>query len=140
MKPLAYMNEPPSACYRPQCRPICPVRRANSATRRATFTSCSCWHWASSIWCWRRSFRELFVDPFIIMLTVPLSMTGALLALQLTGNTLNIYSQIGLITLVGLITKHGILLVRIRQSVARSGAGASREAVVETCELRLQPI
>ncbi|WP_343038643.1 efflux RND transporter permease subunit [Skermanella pratensis] len=52
---------------------------------------------------------ESFVDPFVIMLTVPLSMTGALLALYLSGGTLNVYSQIGLVTLVGLITKHGIL-------------------------------
>ena len=47
---------------------------------------------------------ESFVDPFIILITVPLTMLGALLALWLTGNTLNIYSQIGLITLVGLIS------------------------------------
>ena len=66
---------------------------------------------------------ESFVDPFIIMLTVPLSMTGALLALQLTGNTLNIYSQIGLITLVGLITKHGILLVEFANQLRDQGRG-----------------
>ena len=54
---------------------------------------------------------ESFIDPLIIMLTVPLSMTGALLALKLGGGTMNIYSQIGLVTLVGLITKHGILIV-----------------------------
>src|SRR5690606_607071 len=52
---------------------------------------------------------ESWRNPFIIMLSVPLSMTGALLALWLSGGTLSIYSQIGLITLVGLITKHGIL-------------------------------
>ena len=55
---------------------------------------------------------ESFIDPLIIMLTVPLSMTGALLALNLTGGTLNIYSQIGLVTLIGLISKHGILIVQ----------------------------
>ncbi len=49
---------------------------------------------------------ESFVDPIVILVTVPLSMTGALAALSLTGGTLNVYSQIGLITLVGLITKH----------------------------------
>src|SRR5690606_34677819 len=54
---------------------------------------------------------ESWRNPFVIMLSVPLSMTGALLALYLTGGTLSIYSQIGLITLVGLITKHGILIV-----------------------------
>ena len=64
---------------------------------------------------------ESFVDPFIIMLTVPLSMTGALLALKLTGGTLNIYSQIGLVTLVGLITKHGILIVEFANQLQRAG-------------------
>src|SRR5690606_33825599 len=54
---------------------------------------------------------ESFRDPVIIMLTVPLSMTGALGALYFAGGTLNVYSQIGLVTLVGLITKHGILIV-----------------------------
>ena len=76
---------------------------------------------------------ESFVDPLIIMFSVPLSMIGALLALQLTGGSLNVYSQIGLITLVGLVTKHGILIVeftnQLRQRgepmLMRSGAAAS---------------
>src|SRR3546814_5268492 len=54
---------------------------------------------------------ESFVDPLIIMVTVPLSMTGALLALKLTGGTINVLSQNGLVTLIGLITKHGIQMV-----------------------------
>ena len=54
---------------------------------------------------------ESFIDPFVIMLSVPMSMIGAFLALQWSGGSLNVYSQIGLITLVGLITKHGILIV-----------------------------
>ena len=54
---------------------------------------------------------ESFIDPLVIMVSVPLSMIGALLALQWSGGSLNVYSQIGLITLVGLITKHGILIV-----------------------------
>ncbi|MBL8311641.1 MAG: efflux RND transporter permease subunit [Burkholderiales bacterium] len=82
---------------------------------------------------------ESFIDPFIIILTVPLAMAGALLALQLTGNTLNIYSKIGLITLVGLITKHGILLVEFANQLRDQGRSI-REAVVEACELRLRPI
>ncbi|MGL4233040.1 MAG: efflux RND transporter permease subunit [Casimicrobium sp.] len=82
---------------------------------------------------------ESFVDPLIIMLTVPLSMTGALLALQLSGSTLNIYSQIGLITLVGLITKHGILIVEFANQLRDKGRNA-REAVIEAAELRLRPI
>jgi len=82
---------------------------------------------------------ESFVDPFIIMLTVPLSMAGALLALKLTGGTLNVYSQIGLVTLVGLITKHGILIVEFANQLQERGM-AKREAVIEAATLRLRPI
>ena len=82
---------------------------------------------------------ESFVDPFVIMLTVPLSMTGALLALWMTGGTLNVYSQIGLITLVGLITKHGILIVEFANQLQERGM-ALREAVIESATLRLRPI
>jgi multidrug efflux pump len=82
---------------------------------------------------------ESFIDPIIILLTVPLSMTGALAALWLTGGTLNVYSQIGLVTLVGLITKHGILIVEFANQ--RREAGASPiEAAVESAVLRLRPI
>ncbi|MFB0936488.1 MAG: efflux RND transporter permease subunit, partial [Propionivibrio sp.] len=82
---------------------------------------------------------ESFRDPFIIMLTVPLSMTGALLALLLSGGTLNVYSQIGLVTLVGLITKHGILIVEFANQLRESGT-AAKQAVIEAAELRLRPI
>ena len=80
---------------------------------------------------------ESFIDPLIIMLTVPLSITGALIALHLTGNTLNVYSQIGLITLIGLITKHGILLVEFSNKLQEQGRV---EAVIEAAGLRLRPI
>ncbi|XUK90753.1 efflux RND transporter permease subunit [Bordetella pertussis] len=82
---------------------------------------------------------ESWRNPFIIMLSVPLSMTGALLALWLTGGTLSIYSQIGLITLVGLITKHGILIVEFANQLRDQGK-AMHEAVVEASVLRLRPI
>jgi multidrug efflux pump len=82
---------------------------------------------------------ESFVDPLIILLTVPLSMTGALALLQWTGGTLNVYSQIGLITLVGLITKHGILIVEFAHQLRDQGM-AMREAVIESASLRLRPI
>ncbi|MDX9698068.1 MAG: efflux RND transporter permease subunit [Rhodocyclaceae bacterium] len=82
---------------------------------------------------------ESFRDPFIIMLTVPLSMAGALGALYVTGGTLNVYSQIGLITLVGLITKHGILIVEFANQLRDRGE-AMREAVIEASVLRLRPI
>lgn len=82
---------------------------------------------------------ESFRDPVIIMLTVPLSMTGALAALYLTGGTLNVYSQIGLVTLVGLITKHGILIVEFANQ--QQEAGHDRlAAVIESAVLRLRPI
>jgi multidrug efflux pump len=82
---------------------------------------------------------ESFRDPFIILLTEPLSMTGALAALFLTGSTLNVYSQIGLVTLVGLITKHGILIVEFSNQLQLQGRSV-REAVVEAAVLRLRPI
>jgi len=82
---------------------------------------------------------ESFVDPLIIMLTVPLSMTGALALLQWGGGTLNVYSQIGLITLVGLITKHGILIVEFSNQLRDQGK-AMLPAVVEAASLRLRPI
>jgi multidrug efflux pump len=82
---------------------------------------------------------ESFVDPFIIMLTVPLSMTGALLALKLGGGTMNIYSQVGLVTLVGLITKNGILIVEFANQLQEEGRSRV-EAVIEAASLRLRPI
>ncbi|OZI77551.1 efflux RND transporter permease subunit [Bordetella genomosp. 12] len=82
---------------------------------------------------------ESWRNPFIIMLSVPLSMTGALLALWLTGGTLSIYSQIGLITLVGLITKHGILIVEFANQLREEGHDVMH-AVVEASVLRLRPI
>ena len=82
---------------------------------------------------------ESFIDPFIIMLTVPLAMTGALLALWMFGGTLNIYSKIGLVTLVGLITKHGILIVEFANQIQAKGKGVI-EAVEEAAVLRLRPI
>ena len=82
---------------------------------------------------------ESFIDPFIIMLTVPLSMTGALLALKLGGGTMNIYSQVGLVTLVGLITKNGILIVEFANQLQEQGR-SRLEAVIEASALRLRPI
>ena len=82
---------------------------------------------------------ESFVHPFVIMLSVPLSMTGALLALWLTGGTLNIYSQVGLVTLVGLITKHGILIVEFANQLRAKGEQLV-DAVVDSATLRLRPI
>jgi multidrug efflux pump len=82
---------------------------------------------------------ESFVDPFIIMLTVPLSLTGALLALYLSDGSLNIYSQVGLVTLIGLITKHGILIVEFANQIHARGKDRF-EAALEAAALRLRPI
>lgn len=82
---------------------------------------------------------ESFRDPVMIMVSVPLSMTGALLALWLTGGTLNVYSQIGLVTLIGLITKHGILIVDFANKLQREGMERGA-AIIEAARLRLRPI
>jgi multidrug efflux pump len=82
---------------------------------------------------------ESFISPFVIMLSVPLSMTGALFALWATGGTLNIYSQVGLITLVGLITKHGILIVEFSNQLRAKGEDMM-SAVIDSATLRLRPI
>ncbi|MDO9405796.1 MAG: efflux RND transporter permease subunit [Polaromonas sp.] len=82
---------------------------------------------------------ESFVDPLVIMLSVPLSMIGALLALKWTGGSLNVYSQIGLITLVGLITKHGILIVEFTNQLRGQGMEMI-DAVVKAATQRLRPI
>jgi multidrug efflux pump len=82
---------------------------------------------------------ESFVDPFVIMLSVPLSMVGALAALQWSGGTLNVFSQIGLVTLVGLITKHGILIVEFANQLREQGVD-TMQAIQESAKLRLRPI
>ncbi len=82
---------------------------------------------------------ESFRDPVMIMLSVPLSITGALAALWWTGGTLNVYSQIGLVTLIGLITKHGILIVEFGNRLQDKGSDR-RTAVVDAAVLRLRPI
>ncbi|MDW8469819.1 MAG: efflux RND transporter permease subunit [Burkholderiales bacterium] len=82
---------------------------------------------------------ESFVAPFVILLTVPLASLGALAALKWTGGTLNVYSKVGLIMLIGLITKHGILIVEFANQL-RSRGRATFEAVLEASVLRLRPI
>ncbi len=82
---------------------------------------------------------ESFVDPFVILLSVPLSMAGALMALKWSGGTLNVFSQIGLITLVGLITKHGILIVEFANQLREQGLDTVA-AIKKSAEQRLRPI
>lgn len=82
---------------------------------------------------------ESFVDPFIIMITVPLALAGALLSLWVFGQTFNIFSQIGMIMLIGLVTKNGILIVEFANQ--KRDAGMKKiDAVIESAYLRLRPI
>ena len=82
---------------------------------------------------------ESFVDPFIILLTVPLSTVGALLTMLLTQGNLNLFTNIGLITLVGLISKHGILITQFANENFKEGVSLS-EAVKQGAVTRLRPI
>ncbi len=82
---------------------------------------------------------ESFRDPFIILISVPLSIVGALLPLHLGFAKLNIYTGIGLITLIGLISKHGILMVAFANQLQREGL-SPMEAVMKAATLRLRPI
>jgi multidrug efflux pump len=82
---------------------------------------------------------ESFVDPFIIMLTVPLAIGGAVFSLWLFDQTLNIFSQIGMIMLIGLVTKNGILIVEFANQLREKGMSV-REAAVEAATLRFRPI
>ncbi|MGM0693610.1 MAG: efflux RND transporter permease subunit [Pseudomonadota bacterium] len=82
---------------------------------------------------------ESFVHPFVIMLTVPLAICGALLGLYFTGQSLNIYSQVGLVMLVGLAAKNGILIVEFANQLRDQGVGF-HEALVEAAVTRLRPI
>ncbi len=82
---------------------------------------------------------ESFKDPFTIMLTVPLALAGALLSLWIFNQTLNIFSQIGMIMLVGLVTKNGILIVEFANQKRAFGL-PKREAVLEASAQRLRPI
>lgn len=84
---------------------------------------------------------ESWLDPLIIMLSVPLSLAGAAITLVLIqGGTLNIYSEIGLVTLIGLITKHGILIVEFANQLRDDKGWGKLQAVIESSCLRLRPI
>ena len=82
---------------------------------------------------------ESVVHPLTVLLSVPLAVTGALLTLLLTGSTLNLYSQIGMILLIGLVTKNSILLVEYGNQLMRKGMTAV-EAILESGRIRLRPI
>lgn len=80
-----------------------------------------------------------FRDPFVVLISVPLSIFGAIVPIALGMATLNIYTQIGLLTLIGLISKHGILIVEFANKLGELGR-SRRDAVMEAAALRLRPI
>jgi len=82
---------------------------------------------------------ESFIDPFIIILTVPMAVAGALFSLWLFGQTWNIFSQIGTVMLIGLVTKNGILIVEFANQLREQGH-SKYDAVMEAAESRLRPI
>lgn len=82
---------------------------------------------------------ESFVHPFIIMLTVPTAITGALLGLYVTGNTLNIFSQIGMLMIIGIATKNGILIVEFINQM-RDAGHEFHKSIVEAAKIRLRPV
>ncbi|WP_217572883.1 efflux RND transporter permease subunit [Mesorhizobium sp. GbtcB19] len=83
---------------------------------------------------------ESFRDPLIIMMAVPLSIFGAIVPLNIGLGTLNIYTQVGLITLIGLITKHGILLVEFANQQREMHGMRRRDAIIASAKVRLRPI
>jgi multidrug efflux pump subunit AcrB len=82
---------------------------------------------------------ESFIDPFIILLTVPLCVVGAIIALYIMGGELNLYTGIGLVTLIGLVSKHGVLITQFANARVAEGKSA-QDAVVEAAGIRLRPI
>lgn len=83
---------------------------------------------------------ESFRDPLVILVTVPLSICGALIPLFLGLSSMNIYTQVGLVTLIGLISKHGILIVEFANQLRRDKGLSAREAVEEAAAIRLRPV
>ncbi|MCW5589834.1 MAG: efflux RND transporter permease subunit [Legionellales bacterium] len=80
-----------------------------------------------------------FIDPFIILLTVPLSIVGALICLKFTGGTINLYTEIGFVTLIGMISKHGILITQFANSLRQQGVDMAH-AIIQAAATRLRPI
>ncbi|HEX7029666.1 MAG TPA: efflux RND transporter permease subunit, partial [Gammaproteobacteria bacterium] len=83
---------------------------------------------------------ESFRDPFIILVSVPMSLCGALIPLTLGAATINIYTQVGLVTLIGLISKHGILMVEFANKLQEEKGLSVRQAIEEAASIRLRPI
>jgi multidrug efflux pump len=83
---------------------------------------------------------ESFRDPLIVMMSVPMSLFGALIPLNLGLGTINIFTQIGFLTLIGLISKHGILIVQFANSLQQTEGLSIKDAVIKSASIRLRPI
>ena len=83
---------------------------------------------------------ESFRDPLVILVTVPLSICGALIPLFVGVSSMNIYTQVGLVTLIGVISKHGILIVEFANQLRRQEGLGMREAVEQAAAIRLRPV
>ena len=83
---------------------------------------------------------ESYRDPFVVLCVVPLTLSGAIISLRLTGGSMNIYSEIGLTTLVGLIAKHGILIVEFANQLQQDKGHSKQKAAIESAAMRLRPI
>src|SRR5947199_839398 len=82
---------------------------------------------------------ESFRDPIVILVSVPMALFGALIFINLGLATLNIYTQVGLVTLMGLVSKHGILIVQFAHQLQIAGK-TKRDAVIEAAAVRVRPI
>ena len=82
---------------------------------------------------------DSFVDPVIILISVPMSLTGALIFLSLGFATINIYTEVGLVTLIGLVSKHGILITKFANDLQKEGMD-KRSAIEQASAIRLRPI
>ncbi|XLM21788.1 efflux RND transporter permease subunit, partial [Chromobacterium piscinae] len=82
---------------------------------------------------------ESFRDPVVILVSVPLALFGAMIFIFLGFSSLNIYTEVGLVTLMGLISKHGILIVEVANELRKTGL-SKREAIEEAASIRLRPI
>ena len=83
---------------------------------------------------------ESFLDPLIILFTVPMCMVGALIALKFAGGSFNMYTGIGLVTLIGLVSKHGVLITQFTNELQQRHGADVKAALIEACSVRLRPI
>ena len=116
--------------------PRATARPSRSPSSRCGSPSLSAWSWPT--WCWPRSSTPSPI-PFTVLLALPFSISGALMALWLAGQSLNVYSMLGMILLMGIAKKNSIMLVDFTNQLREQGA-ERHDALLEACPLRLRPI